>query len=63
MPITTAKKVAKKVVSKTAAVAARSIRTHWSDQEAARRHEMAELMQQRLLEALGLTHTTVNKPR
>ncbi|MEM8866411.1 MAG: hypothetical protein AAGF31_12770 [Planctomycetota bacterium] len=43
-------KTAKKTVSK----ACQTIRKHWSKDEAARRREMAEQMQDRLVAALGM---------
>jgi len=46
MPVRTAKKTVK--------AARRIIRKHWSEAETARRRHQAELMQQRLVEALGL---------
>lgn len=51
MPILTAKKSLR--------MARKSVRGHWTDQEKQRRREMADLMQRRLLAALG----TCDPPR
>lgn len=50
MPVNTAKKT----IKKTADATCRAIRTHWSPDEARHRRQLADAMQARLVESLGL---------
>lgn len=62
MPVQAAKRAVKNAAKRVATKAA-DVRDHWTQQEALRRREMAELMQQRLVDALGLVPARVGKAK